>query len=274
MVNAAEQLEFDIDQLQSEISPVLKWAGGKRWLTPRLNKLFTKAERPRLIEPFVGGMSVALALRPSQALLSDANPHLINFYKCLQQGMQSALKMRNEAEVYYLYRQRFNRLVEQNQADGQEAAELFYYLNRSCFNGLCRFNSSGRFNVPFGRYAKINYKSDFSSYSSVLKQWSFKCCDFSSLKLKPNDFIYADPPYDVEFTRYSKDDFVWDDQVRLAKWLAKHKGPVVATNQATERITRLYSKLGFKIEQISAPRRIACNGDRKNAAEVLLLRNI
>ncbi len=71
-------------------------------------------------------------------------------------------------------------------------------------------------------------------------------CDFAQLSIDPHDFIYADPPYDVEFTQYAKEGFVWQDQVRLAEWLASHPGPVVLSNQATERIVGLYKKLGFK----------------------------
>ena len=98
--------------------------------------------------------------------------------------------------------------------------------------------------------------------------------DFEHLTVESDDFIYADPPYDVEFTQYSKDGFGWEDQVRLAEWLADHPGPVVVSNQATGRIIRLYKKLDFKVQFIDAPRRISCNGDRTPAREVLALRNI
>ena len=274
MTNAAQQLEFELDDFQAELAPVLKWAGGKRWLVPRLAKIYADCGRPRLVEPFVGGMAVALALRPRRAILNDINPHLINFYRCLQTGLFSKLTMKNDSQCFYRHRSSFNRLIEEQAADGSKAAELFYYLNRSCFNGLCRFNSSGRFNVPFGRYAKINYERDFRRYQAQLCDWSFKCVDFAAIRLARTDFIYADPPYDVEFTRYAQDDFVWEDQVRLAKWLMSHPGPVVVSNQATPRVIDLYKKLNFRIEELAAPRRIACNGDRRKAMEVLMFRNI
>ena len=90
--------------------------------------------------------------------------------------------------------------------------------------------------------------------------------------MAPDDFVYADPPYDVEFTSYAKEGFTWDDQVRLAEWLAKHPGPVVLSNQATERVVRLYTELGFTLRFLDAPRRISCNGDRAPAREVLATR--
>ena len=93
-------------------------------------------------------------------------------------------------------------------------------------------------------------------------------------RIKNDDFVYADPPYDVEFTSYSKGGFAWEDQVRLVKWLANHPGPVVLSNQTTERIVKLYQEHGFKINYYDAPRKISCNGDRTPAKEVLATRGI
>ena len=113
----------------------------------------------------------------------------------------------------------------------REAASLFYYLNRTGYNGLCRFNRKGGFNVPFGRYKKIDYRTDFTEYQPVFSRFEFTQMDFEQLPLRPDDFIYADPPYDVEFTQYSSGGFGWEEQTRAAEWLAKHPGPVVLSNQ-------------------------------------------
>ena len=122
-----------------------------------------RAPRSRLVEPFCGGLAVTLGLRPERALLNDANPHLINFYRWLQKGLTADLKMENNERLFYRHRTRFNELVADGQEDTAEGAALFYYLNRTGFNGLCRFNSKGEFNVPFGKYARIGYTHDFSS---------------------------------------------------------------------------------------------------------------
>ena len=166
-------------------------------------------------------------------------------------------------------RSRFNQLTRTGKSNTSEAAQIFYYLNRTGFNGLCRFNNSGEFNVPFGRYKTINYATDLSDYQSLLKSWEINVGDFECLKLEPDDFIYADPPYDVQFTKYSQDDFKWEDQVRLTQWLAKHPGKIVLSNQATDRIVNLYQDCGFTIDIVDAPRRISCNGDRRPAKEVI-----
>jgi DNA adenine methylase len=182
--------------------------------------------------------------------------------------------LKNDSETYYTYRDRFNQLLADYGARSQEAAALFYYLNRTGYNGLCRFNQQGFFNVPFGRYTTINYTYDFSLYQEVLRHWRFSHGDFQNLKLDPDDFVYADPPYDVEFTQYAKEGFAWDDQVRLAEWLAAHPGPVVLSNQATPRIVKLYKDLGFTLHYLSAPRMISCTGDRTPAREVLAVNHI
>ncbi len=98
--------------------------------------------------------------------------------------------------------------------------------------------------------------------------------DFEKLPLDDADFIYADPPYDVQFTQYSQQGFDWNEQERVATWLSKHKGPVVLSNQATRRIVRLYKSLRFSLRFLDAPRRISCTGDRAPAPEVLALRNV
>ena len=254
--------------------PPLKWAGGKRWQIPHLLPLWTSARTRRLVEPFCGGLAVTLGLMPRRALVNDINPHLINFYRWLERGLTISVPMENDETVYYSHRGRFNELLAAGKGDTSEAAQLFYYLNRTGYNGLCRFNQSGGFNVPFGRYAKIGYVQDFSEYRDVFSDWDFSHADFEELELEARDFVYADPPYDVEFTAYSKDGFSWDDQVRTAEWLARHKGPVVLSNQATKRIVRLYKKLGFALRFLEAPRMISCTGDRTPAKEVLALRNL
>ncbi len=268
---------IDIKVLETptnRLKPVLKWAGGKRWLVPILNEIWKPYSHRRLVEPFVGGMAVALGLQPKQALLNDINIHLINLYRWLQRGFHIDLVMENDSRFYYKCREKFNKLTLLGETDSLEAAQLFYYLNRTGYNGLCRFNSKGMFNVPFGRYKVINYIKDFSEYVPILKNWTFTTGSFSQLLLEPSDFVYADPPYDVEFTKYSSESFTWEDQIRLAEWLAKHPGPVVLSNQATERILGLYKNLGFSTEIIKGPRRISCTGDRSPALEVLAYRGL
>ena len=256
------------------LRPPLKWAGGKRWLVPRLQTLWQPFADRRLVEPFCGGLSVALGLRPQHALLGDINPHTVNFYKQLQAGLRITLDMRNDRELYLQHRSEFNQLVTSGRKLSKKTASLFYYLNRTGFNGLCRFNKSGEFNVPFGKHATINYMRDFEPYKAQLKTWEFVCCDFARLQVAAGDFLYADPPYDQVFNGYAAGGFGWQQQLQLAGFLRQHDGPVVASNSATSRILELYEAHGFDLITLPAPRTISRTGDRTPALEMVAARGL
>lgn len=241
---------------------------------PHLRDLWSAHTERRLIEPFCGGLAITLALLPRRAILNDINPHVINFYRWLKRGLTTSLVMTNDERGYYAHRERFNQLLAEGKAASQQAAALFYYLNRTGYNGLCRFNRKGAFNVPFGRHSRITYTSDFTAYKEVFADWKLMNDDFEAIPLDAKDFVYADPPYDVEFRSYSKEGFGWEEQVRAAEWLARHPGPVVLSNQATARIVALYKRLGFKLKFLEAPRMISCTGDRTPAREVLATKNL
>ncbi len=262
------------DEPAATLKPPLKWAGGKRWLVPHVRPLWEPYRQQRYVEPFCGGLALPLNFAPTHALLNDMNAHLINFYHQIQTGLHMEIATVNDRALYYQHRDTFNALIRDGRAQSKHAAELFYYLNRTGYNGLCRFNKKGGFNVPFGKYNTIHYAPDFYAYQALLTPWTFSQGDFARLDLAPDDFVYADPPYDVPFVQYSQTGFTWDDQVRLAEWLAQHRGPVVLSNQATERICHLYERLGFRLKYFAAPRRISCNGNRTPAVEVLAIRGI
>lgn len=258
----------------ARLRPPLKWAGGKRWQLPHLRKLWEAHSRRRLVEPFCGGLAVALGLQPAAALLNDANPHLINFYRWLRDGLTISIELHNDEATFYRHRDKFNALLRDGRAGSAESAGLFYYLNRTGYNGLCRFNRRGEFNVPFGQYSSIRYAREFHGYREAFANWDFTTGDFAAIKLLETDFVYADPPYDVEFTAFSQGGFTWADQVRAAEALSRHPGPVVLVNQATDRVDRLYRRLGFEIAYLDAPRRISCTGDRTPAKEIIATRNL
>lgn len=256
------------------VRPPLKWAGGKRWQIPHISPLWQRHAYRRMVEPFSGGLAITLGVLPVRALVNDANPHLVNFYRWLKKGLRIDIEMTNDEQVFYRHRERFNALLRSRKGQTREAAALFYYLNRTGFNGLCRFNQRGEFNVPFGRYKRIHYTSDFSAYRDVFASWEITNTDIESVPLAPDDFVYADPPYDVEFTAYSAGGFTMADQERTAAFLARHPGPVVLVNQATHRIERLYRRLGYTVTFFDAPRRISCTGDRTPAREIMATRNV
>lgn len=258
------------------MKPAIKYAGGKTWLLSRLLELYAPHRNRRLVEPFVGSMAVSLGLNPERALLSDANEHLVNFHHRLCDPRPFILEMENTETHYYMYRTLFNDFIKSNNgaSQSQTAAEIFYYLNRTGFNGLNRTNSSGEFNVPYGKYNSITYRRDFSEYAPLLARWDISCHGFEKTIIELDDFVYLDPPYDDTFTNYSTGGFSWRDQCWLALIYSKHAGPVVASNQATERVLKLYGELGFTVSVLEAPRMISSDGDRTPALEMLATKNV
>jgi len=252
----------------------LKWAGGKRWLVPELEKMWALGQKERFVDLFCGGLSVPIGLGLQNVLANDLNPHVMNFFKQVQDGLVPSLPVAYDETMYYEYRRKFNDLIRSGNAYTPLGAELFYYLNRTGFNGLCRFNKSGEYNVPFGRYTKVKYRRSFADVQHVIKDWELTSTDFEEVALEPTDFVYADPPYDGRFTSFTPQGFDWDDQIRLAEYLTRHKGPVVASNLATERIVELYTELGFSIRYVMGPRRISSDGDRTPAKEILAIKGI
>jgi len=283
----AKQLSY----LDNKADPPLKWAGGKSWLVPRLRELWQGHEKRRLVVPFCGGLGDVLGLWPHRALMNDVNPHLVNFYRWWAAGQVSVngpVNFTHEESIYYQNRDRFNELTFAKAEDSLEAATLFYYLNRTGFNGLCRFNRLGGFNAPYGRREKKGAKPlpplDYGYWLNGYKLptgWSFTCGDFTQMQvlrystpLAPADLIYADPPYDGTFVGYSKGGFSWVNQIALVDWLSLLQGPIIASNAATPRIIKLYKAHGFHVELVDGPRSIACNGDRAKVKEMLATKNV
>src|SRR5450631_4241432 len=123
---ARTSVEFSAPRFDVGLRPPLKWAGGKRWQLPYLRPLWLQHAARRLVEPFSGGLAVTLGLSPQRALLNDLNPHVINFYRCLQRGLRTSLVMSNDERQYYAHRERFNQLLADGKAASREAAALFY----------------------------------------------------------------------------------------------------------------------------------------------------
>lgn len=235
-------------------SPLI-WAGAKRWQVPQITDLFNlMGPNRRLVEPFCGGLSIALGLEPRRALLNDANAHLINFWQTLQRGVPLLSSSLDPLE-YYKHRTLLNELTARG-IYNTTAASVFYALNQWAFNGLWRVNSRGEFNVPPRSSLRWLRPWDSRPYANVMRKWEFVCGDFESLALDETDFVYADPPYDDGFDGYREGGFSWGDQIRLAVWLSAHPGPVVAMNKATERVQRLYASLGFNLELIESAQRM------------------
>jgi DNA adenine methylase len=253
------------------VSSPIKYPGGKSFLSFKMVQIWKNYTDYRWCDLFCGSLALPLVLKPRTAILNDANPDLISFWKWIQSNPKISLEMRHEEEFYYALRAKFNG----EQFTSEERGQAFYYLNRTCYNGLVRYSKRG-FNTPFGSYKKIDYEQDFSRWQSAIAGWEFSCADFREVikGLDGRSFIYSDPPYYKTFSNYYGN-FTWKDHVDLATLLSKHDGPVVASNSYTPEIILLYSDLGFEIEVIDAPRKISRDAEgRKDVQEILAFKNL
>ncbi len=246
----------------------LKWAGGKFKISSDIISHFTEGDR--LVEPFVGSGSIFLNSSFDKYLLCDSNIDLINLYnnlknfpeELIQETKNLFVKVNNTEEKFYLFREKFNSL---NPKDIKKSA-LFVYLNKHAFNGLCRYNSKGFFNVPFGRYkSPVCPEQKMLDFAQKSQKAEFKCQDFNVTfnEIKPGDIVYCDPPYvplsiTSSFTSYSKNDFNFKDQEHLAKnaELLQIKGiQCIISNHDLEITRKLYRK--SKIFELKVQRNIA-----------------
>lgn len=260
--------------------PFLKWAGGKFRLLPRI--LATLPEGNRFIEPFVGSGALFLNTDYERYLLADNNPDLINLYQTLtREGgefIDYASRLfnadNNQEAAYYRLRERFNALE-----SGREKSALFLYLNRHGYNGLCRYNLKGIFNVPYGRYKKPYFPADeMAHFARKARRATFACLDFNTTlaRARRHNVVYCDPPYvpwsiTANFTSYSQKAFSLDMQTRLAvqaQRLAERGVPVIISNHDTPFTREIYRNA--RLQAFRVQRFISCNGQSRDQAGELL----
>lgn len=260
--------------------PFLKWAGGKYRLVERIKAVLPPGKR--LIEPFVGSGAMFLNTDYPAYLLADTNADLINLYCRLQTEGEAFITYchtffrpeTNEKEWFYELRTQFNQT-----SDQREKAALFVYLNKHCFNGLCRYNSKGQFNVPFGRYKQPHFPETEMRFFWQKAQKAEICQGTFTETMAaaiPGDVVYCDPPYHAlsktaNFTSYSDTPFGWTQQEQLAKMareLADRDIPVLISNHNTDEIRELYA--GAQITEFFVQRFISCDGANRNKAPELL----
>lgn len=265
-----------INTYKDIIKSPLKWAGGKAYLVPTIKEYFNKTNCNRVVEPFCGSAAISFGLNNSvPKLINDINLLLINFFKYLKYGLLiKNINIENTKENYYVNRKLFNNDLISESINLNINAQLFYYLNRHCYNGLFRVNKKNEFNVPYGKYKSPIFLTDLTHYVPKIDNWTITCGDFSNISIQEKDFVYIDSPYVESFTKYTPNGFNWNDQLRLAKWCNDLNVPIVISNKATTGIIELYSDYGFNCEYIMAPRKISCNGDRMPVKEVLFSKNI
>ncbi len=263
------------------MKPFLKWAGNKfrvvKHILPHL------PAGGRLIEPFVGSGALFLNSDYDAYQLADSNADLITLYQQVQRDGEAFTAycrsfftpQNNDADRYYAFRVRFNALT-----PSREKAALFLYMNKHGYNGLCRYNKKGGFNVPFGRYKKPYFPEKEMRYFYMKAQTAvFHHQSFAETMKTAvaDDIIYCDPPYvplsaTANFTSYGADPFGMDEQERLAA-LARETAdrgiPVLISNHDIPITRHLYAEADA-IYRFKVARTISRDGGKRTAVDELL----
>lgn len=263
--------------------PFLKWAGNKFRIIETIRTMLPEGKR--LVEPFAGSGAVFLNTSYDEYLLADNNADLITLFTILRdQGDEFIAQCEklfrdstNYEDYYYRRRDEFNRCT-----DAKRKAALFVYLNRHGYNGLCRYNAGGGFNVPFGRYKKPYFPArEMQRFHEHAQRAQFIHQDFVHVfgMLKAGDVVYCDPPYvplskSASFTCYSAGGFDLQQQTTLATLAqtARQRGvPVLISNHNTQ-FTRTAYRAADNIKRLQVKRLISCQGQKRQpAAELLAL---
>lgn len=258
------------------IKPFLKWAGGKSRTLPHLLPHFDK-DVSIFVEPFCGSGVVWLNAEYEACIASDTNPDLINLYKNIQQGgtpfieyCRSLFVDGNNEKSYYRYREEFNWTHSE-----ERRSVLFMYLNRHCYNGLCRYNKKGRFNVPFGKYVNVYFpRKEMNVFLEKSRRTIFHCEDYYATLSRAEGLdcmIYVDPPYlpiskTSSFVDYVAGGFDLAEQKKLVEKILRNKNKVVVSNSISAK--ELYD--GFRIEEITSSRSISAKANSRGKIKEII----
>jgi len=280
------------DQILVTPKPFVKWAGGKRQLIPILNQNLPESFGT-YYEPFLGGGALLFHIltdkNGQKCSISDLNSDLVLAYTTIRDRIDALItslkshekNYQKDSESYYYS------IRESNPRSEIEKTSRLIFLNRTCFNGLYRVNSKGKFNVPLGKYSNPNIinEENLRAVSHILQssRISIKCRDFEAVlrDAKKGDLVYFDPPYQPvsttsNFTSYTNKDFTYDDLTRLAELCLKldSRGcKVLLSNSDSKEVADIFAKNPWKITRIEANRSINSNSKKRTGHFELLIKN-
>ena len=270
--------------LTATARPFLKWAGGKTWLAPELQRLIG-SPAGTYYEPFLGAGAILLALDPSiKKSGSDLNAELINTWLQVRDNLDNVISVlrdfKNNEEFFKSVRSWDRKEGGLDRRDPAERAARMIFLNKTCFNGLYRVNSKGEFNVPYGRNPRANF-ADVPSLKKVQETLQMNLrihpsngqlavSDYRSVadRAGRGDVIYFDPPYEPlnqtsSFVGYQRAGFSREDQLELRDTAvaAMARGArVIVSNSTADFISAIYSEeLGFHKQVVTASRAISAS---------------
>jgi len=214
------------------MKPLVKYRGGKSNEIPNIAQHIPNY-KGRYIEPFFGGGALYFYLEPKRAIINDINSKLMAFYSGVRDGYSNLRKELDEIEkiytanrrqfdalkrktpnervedkneeLYYQLRDMFNDISEKKYSD----ALLYFFINKTAYSGMIRYNAKGEFNVPFGRYERLNTSLVTQKHSDLLANTAIYNTDYKTIfeMAMPDDFMFLDPPYDCIFSDYGNDEY-------------------------------------------------------------------
>ncbi len=269
------------------ISPIVKWVGGKRQLLTEIMPLIKK-NCSMYVEPFVGGGAVFFDLQPKKAVINDFNSELINVYMIVRDFSEELISElekhnSNNSEEYYYEIRALDRTPEFSKLSNIEKAARILYLNKTCYNGLYRVNSTGQFNSPYGRYKNPNIVNPVSiramSKYFQSNEIEIRHGDYRDTlqELHRGAFVYLDPPYmpissSSSFTGYTENGFSYEQQLLLKKECDKlrEKGiSFLQSNSDCLEIRELYRD--YSIKTVHAKRTINSNAKKRGEINEVLI---
>jgi len=230
------------EEMYPSLKPLVKWSGGKS----KEYKYFyhhIPIKYNRYIEPFVGGGAILFRLGFKNNVISDVHEGLINFYQQIKNGNALEIydrvsKLNTDESAYYFVRDKFEI------KDNVDLAVQFYYLRKTAFRGMLRYNSEGKFNIPWGRYKAVKFSSILEfEYTDILQNTDIRLASFETLFEEFNDsenFVFLDPPYDSTFTDYGYCKFGKDYQIKLSEIFKSTKNRCLMIIGKTPLIDELY----------------------------------
>ena len=272
--------------------PFVKWAGGKRQLISTLNENLPESFGT-YFEPFLGGGALLFNMltenNKQKCIISDLNSDLVLAYATIRDNVDNLISSLKQHEKYYQKDSKsyYYSVRESTPKKEIEKTSRLLFLNRTCFNGLYRVNSKGKFNVPLGKYTNPNIvnEDNLRSVSHILSSSKVKiqCRDFEAVlrDAKKGDLVYFDPPYQpvtetANFTSYTNKNFTYDDLNRLfvlCTKLDEKECNVLLSNSDSKEVVNMFSKKPWKINKIKANRSINSNSTKRTGHFELLIKN-
>jgi DNA adenine methylase len=275
------------------MKPIIKWVGGKHRLINELSNNLFIAEGKTYYEPFVGGGSLFLHIQPKKWVINDTNRNLINLWTKIRDEPEELCRnldilieeyrtSNDKKEIYYNKRNKYNENIRNNVCETSVHAALFIFLNKTCFNGLYRVNSSGFFNVPWNKNEDPFFvDNDMIKKISIFMngtEGQIRCLGWkeSIYDVEKDDFVYFDPPYypqnKTSFTTYTTDVFHTDEHEDMAREIHELDSRDVLfmlSNSNVEKVREMYSK--FSISPVSLSRSISCKKNSRGKKDCELI---